>query len=333
MMTSRLNPLPMTAVLLLLSPVLQGAAPKHKPQVEDYEHLWLATTLDAPGKPSFHLKVEFQLYDRQGVPTTTGTVEEWWSPLAGARIAIDTPTLKLPSANDVDRPASRDEELIYELLDTFVHPLPKLKNEKNYIFSQATRKAGSANLDCLFVQSAPHDLASSYCSEPGSTNLRMILSPDAMRIVRNRPGTFRDSSVALDVRLAYGPNDSISGKVTALQAIDAASTIADVRPETRIRLSVDSPPLETISGSKASFSSELRGRVVSGCAKLVILIGRDGRVQSLDTIYSADPALTQALTTPQRDAKYKPYLLDGQPVDVIQTSSLCAETSQTTSTF
>jgi periplasmic protein TonB len=61
---------------------------------------------------------------------------------------------------------------------------------------------------------------------------------------------------------------------------------------------------------EAARQAGIQGHVVLGA-----VIGKNGDIESL-TLISGDPALTDAATGAVRQWKYKPYLLQGQPVRV-----------------
>ena len=54
---------------------------------------------------------------------------------------------------------------------------------------------------------------------------------------------------------------------------------------------------------------------ISGTVRLHAIIGKDGTVQSL-TLESGHPLLVQAALDAVRQWRYKPYMLNGQPVEV-----------------
>lgn len=58
-----------------------------------------------------------------------------------------------------------------------------------------------------------------------------------------------------------------------------------------------------------------RGRI-EGTVKLQAVISKDGEVQKLETL-SGHPVLSQAATDAVKQWKYRPTLLNGEPVEVI----------------
>ena len=63
------------------------------------------------------------------------------------------------------------------------------------------------------------------------------------------------------------------------------------------------------------YPSEARAAGIEGQVVLNIVIGKDGAVSSVQTM-QGNPALVQAAMDAVRQWKYKPTLLNGQPVQV-----------------
>jgi protein TonB len=55
---------------------------------------------------------------------------------------------------------------------------------------------------------------------------------------------------------------------------------------------------------------------VQGLVVMHAVIGTDGNIQTLDVIDSPSPLLNQAALDAVKQWKYKPYLLNGNPVEV-----------------
>jgi protein TonB len=55
---------------------------------------------------------------------------------------------------------------------------------------------------------------------------------------------------------------------------------------------------------------------VQGAVLLAALIGKDGTIQNLHVVQTASPLLNQAALDAVKQWKYKPYILNGEPVEV-----------------
>jgi protein TonB len=63
------------------------------------------------------------------------------------------------------------------------------------------------------------------------------------------------------------------------------------------------------------YPADARDKGIQGQVTLHIVVGKDGNIQSLD-IVSGPEELRRAALTAVKQWKYKPYLLNGEPVDV-----------------
>ena len=71
-----------------------------------------------------------------------------------------------------------------------------------------------------------------------------------------------------------------------------------------------------INGPKPAYTALARQAHISGVVHLHAFIGKDGAVQSLTVIPPAHPLLAPAAVEAVRQWRYKPTILNGQPVEV-----------------
>jgi len=70
----------------------------------------------------------------------------------------------------------------------------------------------------------------------------------------------------------------------------------------------------------SSFTESLRAEGVEGTVKLQAIIGKDGSIQSLSSIsWSVDQGLVAAAMDAVKQWRYKPTLLNGEPIEVMTT--------------
>jgi TonB family protein len=72
-----------------------------------------------------------------------------------------------------------------------------------------------------------------------------------------------------------------------------------------------------IKAVKPSYPAQLRQAGVAGTVKLQAVISKEGTIASLHVMESPDPGLTQAAVDAASQWRYRPTLLDGQPVEVL----------------
>ena len=86
-------------------------------------------------------------------------------------------------------------------------------------------------------------------------------------------------------------------------------------PPARIRVSGDAA-LKSLDHKVApSYPDEARANRVQGTVVLHVVIGTDGSIKEIEAV-SGDPALVNAATVAVQQWKYKPTLLNGEPVEV-----------------
>jgi protein TonB len=67
-------------------------------------------------------------------------------------------------------------------------------------------------------------------------------------------------------------------------------------------------------GAKPEYPPEVLMKEIQGKVVLQAVVGKDGSIEKLKTI-SGNPRLAQALATAVHQAKYRPFLVNGAPVE------------------
>ena len=95
---------------------------------QQIDKLAAATSLDRDGIHPWHMRLTFDLFDLNGKPQESGTIEEWWVGADRARLVITSPSYNqtLPG-NDV-AVQGREAYLVHLLLSEVVHPTPHIVN-------------------------------------------------------------------------------------------------------------------------------------------------------------------------------------------------------------
>ena len=99
---------------------------------------------------------------------------------------------------------------------------------------------------------------------------------------------------------------------------DSESTSAPAQKQElpkRVRVSEKVMQNLLIKKVQPNYPEEARRKHVQGTVVMKAVIGHEGEVQEL-TLVSGDPLLAPAALKAAKQWKYKPYLLQGQPVEV-----------------
>jgi TonB family protein len=73
---------------------------------------------------------------------------------------------------------------------------------------------------------------------------------------------------------------------------------------------------QKISGDNPTYPKEARAKKIQGAVVLDAIIGKDGAIENLSVTKSPDKLLSQSALDAVRTWRYRPYLLNGEPVEV-----------------
>jgi TonB family protein len=308
-----------------------GSAVAQGPEADRWGQLATANNLDHDGNTPFHVKVAFQLYDLEGKPVETGTVEEWWAPHKFKRV-ITSPSLNDDgsSAGGGEPAVVREKILVDRLLDTVVHPVPRLAMQNVEKLNEGSRTFGKASLDCVTpetVKKVSRFLnVVTLCTEPKSDELRAVLGSEGeAMVVRNSIGKFHDTYMGVEVQMSLVGRYAITGKVATLQSIDPAKS-AELSQEDKGAASSENSnrpnlPGEVTAGFRMKFVQPQYPEAAkmehkSGIVVMNAIISKEGLVTRLVPIAVSDPVFTDEAVKAVRQWTYSPYLLNGEPTEV-----------------
>jgi TonB family protein len=311
-----------TLALLLVSFAGAQDVPSHVEQIIE------ANSLDVKGKTPFHLKISFQLYDLQGKPTDTGTVEEWWAGPGASKTLINAQSLNSSVALPFDAELKvdpRENYLVSRLLAAESHPIAEATSVSADSIHEAIRSFDKVNLNCLTVVGRDSlgngRPAESFCVDPKDNALRVQYEGNVSTTVRNSVGVFHGTSVSLDLRVAFEGRLAITGKVTTLQQFDPAKSEVVLPPpiaskNNKLKLEGGVTAGKILSRVAPEYPSFARSSHIGGTVVLHAVITKQGRISNLFPIASPSPTLTGAAMEAVKQWTYSPYLLNGEPTDI-----------------
>ena len=288
---------------------------------------------DATMKP-WHLKLSFQLFDAKGTPTEKGTIEEWWAGPSREKTVCTSPSYSSTEIRTNDG-LFRSKGMSYVpsslelILRQVVHPAP---SEGDITESQPDLRketAGKTPMDCIMlaqqiknVAYAPLGLFPTYCFDRDSNSLRVSYDFGSQIIVRNKLGTFQQRTVVVDQMTLQDSITQVSAHLDTLQSIvpnesdfAPSADLEEVKPD-GIMVSAGVMRGLKISGIDPFYPKTAIRDHVSGSVILRARIGSDGHIHSLRVISTPAADLAIASLAAVRQWTYKPYLLNGEPVDV-----------------
>lgn len=115
---------------------------------------------------------------------------------------------------------------------------------------------------------------------------------------------------------AAAANTTEQKEVTSPEKSGAAGPAASTKRPQRVRISQGVIQRLKISDVAPSYPVDAKQAGVQGLVVLAAVIGKDGNVQSLKVLSSPSPVLSQAAMDAVKQWKYRPFMLNGTPVEV-----------------
>ena len=111
------------------------------------------------------------------------------------------------------------------------------------------------------------------------------------------------------------PGGLLNQVVNTASSAPAPAKTAEPTPAKRIRLASRVVEANLIHDVPPQYPSEAGRARIEGTVVLMAVIGKDGKVEDV-RVESGLPILAQAAIDAVKQWRYKPYLIDGQPVEV-----------------
>lgn len=300
-----------------------------------------SNNLAATDMRPWHLKASCTVLDQQGAVSQQGTLEEFWaSPIKTKRIYSGSSFSQTEYVTEKGRFRSGEQTAPSWLLTALVGEFstPVLVNEKDidqWVVQREERKDGGAKLICATVtgfqtptgtHSIPASAVTSYCMEPDrpALLLRESGSPFTAQFVqfsRSNISSFQGRFVPGDIEADQGGKNILKAHVDLLEQLDTISE-ADLTPPPdaklipmRVNISAGVAQGMILQKTVPQYPANALAARISGTVVLQALIGKDGHIADLHVI-SGPQELQQAALDAVRTWVYKPYLLNGVPVEV-----------------
>jgi TonB family protein len=324
---------------------------RHAPEVlEKLQQATAADTIDDPSLKPWHFKLNFQLFNNDGTATESGTIEEWW---AGRSLHKTVYTSQSYTSTEIrtkngfyrSRGASSVPILLELVERQVVNPLP---NGKDVADSQPILRRinfDKTPVDCIilsgeirtteagvprdqqkkgatYASGPPPGLFPTYCFDRDEHSLRISYDFGNQLTTRNRIGTFQNRKVVVDQTTTIGFVNAITAHLAALETMPL--TDEDFTPSTEFE-KIDVNPVAVTSDVMANslvsntapvYSETSKKGHVAGQVVLSAKISPEGRVRTLKLLSTPNAELGFAALAAVRQWIYRPYLRNGQPVEV-----------------
>jgi TonB family protein len=287
---------------------------------------------DSQLKP-WHLKLSFQLFDDKGSPTEKGTIEEWWAGPLGHKTVYSSPSYMSTEMQTKDgfyrtKGVESAPRLLDLILRQVVHPTP---SDEDLEYSKPILRQpnfGKLKMDCFLIARDTSNIATepvigfvpTYCFDLDQDVLRLSYAFVLQSTVRNRVGEFQNRKVVVDQTTNLNSARAITAHIETLEVAPSAN--ADLLPSEEMEkvhpdpVLVPSTVLHSTTNRNPTYPYGSRANHVSGSVVLSAKIGLDGRVNSVELISSPAADLSDAALNAVRQWTYKPYLRNGEPIEV-----------------
>jgi TonB family protein len=294
---------------------------------------------DAALKP-WHLKASYQLYDEKGDPGEQGTFEYWWVSPQLNRISWTRASATHSYWHTADGKHVLKESGVpltyfeYKLHSALLSPLPDDKDmdpEKSRLERQTVTLGGN-KIPCIMVgpivgrfgkgMQSPMGLFPTYCFDAEKPVLLVSYSLGGVTAAYNKIVKVQNRYLAREVVFYEGKQKILTATVDSITGLVPAD--AALVPPADVGVS-DERPVNLVGGiaqgmllKKAVpiYPEDAKQARVSGTVVLQATIGTDGGIHDLRVVSAPWPSLAASALWTVSHWQYKPYLLNGNPVEV-----------------
>jgi len=295
----------------------------------------------SPGLKPWHLKASYQLYDEKGNPSAQGSYEYWW-----ASPQVYRSTWTRPGATHTDWHTADGKKAYqatgkpleffeYKLQAALLSPLPESGDLDPTKFRLDRQSIGSkdAKTPCIMVvplmpqhgqiQTVPLGLFPTYCFDSHLPALRASSSFGTLTTEYNHIVQVQNKYIAREILFFEGKRKILSATVDAITNLNpsnpallpsADAPIAKLDKAQQIASGVMTGML--LKKQVPIYPQDAKDAHVSGTVVLRALIGMDGSIHDLRVVSAPWPSLVSSALWAVSHWQYKPYLFNGNPVDV-----------------
>jgi TonB family protein len=293
-----------------------------------------------PSLKPWHLKASYQLYDDKGDPAEQGTFEYWWvSPQVYRTtwMRADSTQTTWHTGEGKHAYKATGEPLKYfehKLASALLSPLPndsELDPAKSRL-ERDTVSLGDVKFPCIMVEpimaqpgkivQTPLGLFPTYCFDTQLPVLRFSYSMGNVIEEFAKIAKVQNRYLPRELVFLDGPRKILSATVDAVTGLAADDAALTPPPD----IAVSDEKKVNVSGAVAQgmllkkqypiYPQDAKDAHVSGRVILQATIGTDGAIHDLHVISAPWPSLAASALWCVSHWQYKPYLLNGEPVEV-----------------
>ncbi len=285
----------------------------------------------------WHIKATFQLFGDDGVVTEEGTYEEFWaSPFQFKRTFTGKSFSQTAYGSQkgvlLASTTGETPDLLLAARNNLVSPMPFFDAIiQNTTYTTKPLNSGSLKLLCAIpTASAPGAPAdnSAYCFDTEEPTLRIAARPSTSdQTFHNRLIRVEDRAVATELKITHNGKPTVALHVQDAVVLDGSQDAVFTPPPDAVaatlRINVaDSLTAGMLENKVApEYPIAAHRAHITGVVVLQAVIGKNGHIKDVKPI-SGPEALQGAAMQAVWQWRYRPYLLNGQPVEVMTTISV-----------
>ncbi len=279
--------------------------------------------LDAVDAKPWHATIEAEIFDAKGSNPVHGTIEVWESGSDRRTLyTFDSTTMtEILKGKSVYRTVSDPQFPRFApfLLVKVLHAGPTMFQVKQIEPQLQRRKVDGQKLDCISTKPPANAISFSgpaYCLD-AEDHLRALFNFQ-QTVLLDAPEEFLDHAVSRRISITNSDVPTATAKIMKLEIYEPSA--GQFTPTADMFLFV---PTVRISGGviaglivKKVQPMLPAGASVRGSVNLHVTIGTDGHPTRVEVVSTPDPAIGDACVDAVKQWVYKPYLLNGDPVQV-----------------
>jgi len=292
----------------------------------------------SPDMKPWHLKASYQLYDEKGKPGEQGTYEFWWASPQVIRSTWTRPGATYSQWHMADGAGAHQEtgerigyfekELGLYILSPL--PLKLFMDPARFRLDRETLPVGKVKLPCFSINPPMQKPAKLQVAQYGSfcfdTHLPILLLTFRFSSVTtefHKIVEFQNKYLPRAINVFYEKRELLSATVDTIELMDPSDPALKPPQDTTVVKAIKKMQIGAgvmagmlVRKQQPVYPEGAKSAGISGNVLLEATIGKDGKIHDLRVILSSSSLLSDSAMEAVSHWEYKPYLLNGEPVEV-----------------
>lgn len=299
------------------------------------------STLDQPGTSPFHLKaVVAPTRERDRDSGRYGEIEIWWASPTRFRREVRSPEFHQVEIVDGQRHWQKSDgpyfpEWLRETAAALIQPIPALDEVLREVRDADVKRLMGSTYYQWSMMSTDGNVQKGLGASVAltdSTGLLFYCGGLGWGAIYHDYQKFHDRVVARTVGVG---SPEVTAKITVLEDLDNSATdLFDTQAS-----GSDAQPLETVTVEELVLRKNLltvsapvwppaQDGPLDGAFTAKVVVDREGRVRDIGTVVGDNAALADTAKSIMGKMRFKPYLVDGNPVQVVSRMTMPFKTTR-----